>query len=246
MPSPLVRLVHPAGIYPHPSSDWSLLLGPGRRSWAGSGWEGAGELRGLREGGPEAARLRRRWRRRRRRRRRLARQVCAGVERRPSVNMGHGIRRLRSSSARSLGLGTRHCRTDRFNSPADSLRTACVHVEPYQSRFDTRLLSKNTYRRKGELTGGRENSPVGGIQLTKLPCGFMPSPLVRLVHPSGICPLPWSDGSALRVYALSPRPIGPPCGSAVVGGEWVGARALKLVRTHAEIGAGMILLARPG
>eukprot|EP00976_Prorocentrum_cordatum_P077953 1182901-Prorocentrum_minimum.AAC.1 len=37
----------------------------------------------------------------------------------------------------------------------------------------------------------------------------MPSPLVRLVHPASICPLPSSDWSILRVYALSPRPIGP-------------------------------------
>eukprot|EP00976_Prorocentrum_cordatum_P048661 981844-Prorocentrum_minimum.AAC.2 len=28
----------------------------------------------------------------------------------------------------------------------------------------------------------------------------------------GICPLPLSDWSTLRVYALSPHPIGPPCG----------------------------------
>eukprot|EP00959_Pyramimonas_sp_CCMP1952_P003227 66865-Pyramimonas_sp.AAC.1 len=39
----------------------------------------------------------------------------------------------------------------------------------------------------------------------------MPSPLVRLVHTAGICPLPSSDWSTLRAYALSPRSIGPHC-----------------------------------
>eukprot|EP00976_Prorocentrum_cordatum_P002547 49568-Prorocentrum_minimum.AAC.1 len=43
-------------------------------------------------------------------------------------------------------------------------------------------------------------------------CWHMPSPLVRLVHTAGICPLPSFDWSTLRAYALSPRPIGSRCG----------------------------------
>eukprot|EP00976_Prorocentrum_cordatum_P051314 1036368-Prorocentrum_minimum.AAC.1 len=41
---------------------------------------------------------------------------------------------------------------------------------------------------------------VGG--LIGPPCGYMLSPLVRLVPPAGTCSLPSSDWSPLRVYAL--------------------------------------------
>eukprot|EP00959_Pyramimonas_sp_CCMP1952_P050914 1063552-Pyramimonas_sp.AAC.1 len=44
------------------------------------------------------------------------------------------------------------------------------------------------------------------------PCGHMPSPLTRWVHPVGICPLPSPYWSTLRAYALFPHPMGPSCG----------------------------------
>eukprot|EP00976_Prorocentrum_cordatum_P078231 1183018-Prorocentrum_minimum.AAC.1 len=47
------------------------------------------------------------------------------------------------------------------------------------------------------------------------PCEYMPSPVVRLVHPASICPLPLSDWSFLHHCQAPPAPRrpfrGPPC-----------------------------------
>eukprot|EP00959_Pyramimonas_sp_CCMP1952_P470599 9496954-Pyramimonas_sp.AAC.1 len=67
-----------------------------------------------------------------------------------------------------------------------------------------RVCARAPYRRRLPFGRGQGGQSAVGANI--------PSPLVRLVRPAGICPLPSSDWSALRVYTLSPRPIGPPCG----------------------------------
>eukprot|EP00976_Prorocentrum_cordatum_P091436 1188532-Prorocentrum_minimum.AAC.1 len=68
-------------------------------------------------------------------------------------------------------------------------------------RCKLRCLRRRTITTSGSgpppATYALSSRPIGP------PCGHMPSPLVRMVHPAGICPLLSSDWSTLRAYALS-------------------------------------------